>query len=517
MRKRKEQKTSKIDINSAIPIIRKIVLALLSGASGFAINWLFSDKFVEGLITLAVIGVFSLAGWLLTCVLESRMNVLHILNKDIKTGRYQEAVKLGYAVSRAWFLAGKNNERCQISKKVIEALDKLSRAKITTININDNDEDVSLLKAKITIDDYGWSYYLLDKAKNRDSAESIVKSGIVDCFRYVNPLIGKDKNDQEKEKFDKVCKTIFKGIRHLYAMRIEDLETLFETLPIQAVKSHAKLNVYTKNLISLGRFLGWLLNDEIMMNGATEEDCKVIIHDLFPEINQIGDFVAEFKNWVDKEMNNTKSAKFSIATYSPRTKYFLSMVRLCDISAEGLQPKQTYLDSATELALRMAVGYCTNTDDLKWITETFSFGKQAKDLFEDDNNLRNNDSERFVKSYVLLGTVAAASNNVSYFKEAKRAFEKAVEESEKVNRVDTYLRSQRKIISTNEKIFMYYYLSKSKSAQELQQDLIDVQTEMKKILAETQKFLGKSDPKMTDSCKVRAKKYNKIFKRLKES
>lgn len=503
---KKSKSQSQIDRESVIQVLRKVILALVSGIFGFALNWVFSEKIVEGLVTLCIVGVFCLSGWILTYVFESKTNILVILQKDIKSKKYQEAVKLGCAVSRALFLSSKNRERCLISERIITALNELQKENIVSVNVNDKLEDVLLLKAKIMIDDYGWSHYLCDTIKNRNGAEIKIKEGIKDCLRY-------SVSNSDNDRLDRVFAILFKGIRHLYAMRIEN----FEDMSAEELKNNSNelLIKYKSEILEAGCFLGWLLNDSVMINAADEETCKYFLLDLFPEIRTIQyDFVNKFKDWASASM---QKAKFAIGTYGFRTKHCLAMARICELEKNNIERKSEYLDNAKRLALLMTVGYSTSDADLIWIRDTFTFGAEIISLLVDRSSFRDNDSERFVKGYVLLGTVAAAFDDLNYLCEANTAFSKAVEESKKVNRVDTYLRSQRKIISTNEKIFLINYHGHLKSNSELIDDLLRIQKEMKRIQSETKKFIGYSDRKMSESCKSRSISYKKILKKLKEN
>ncbi len=504
MKKTDSGEKETFDFSKLITIVKKVILALISGIFGFALNWIFGDKLIEGIITLVVVGVLCLVGWILTCIFESKTNILTILQKDLKNEKYQEVVKLGCAVSRAMFLAEKNKERCLISEKVIEALDKIQKSNTVNIELSDRSEDVVLLKAKITIDDFGWSYYLCNNFKNKTSAENKIKEGIKDCLRYFISNSGEDKRNQ-------VFGIIFKGLRHLCSMNIEN----FEVISSKELRSNADLlKEYQIPIKNLGGFLGWLIGDCNMYEEGETENLKNYLVDLFPEISLIReDFIEQFQEWATKQM---KTAKFALGTYNFRTKFYLSLARICDIEDKVSNIKNNHLNDAKRLALLMTVGYSTSDQDLTWISSTFSFGNEISTLISERNYFKCKDSERFVKGYVLLGTVAMAFGNISFMKEARKAFEKAVEESKSVNRMDTYKRAQRKIISINERIFMYDFTGKLKSNEELLKDLNTIINRMNEIQLEAKTFLGYPDRKMTNSCKERKKKYKKIRRQLKE-
>lgn len=505
MKKRNTEEKSTVDFSKLIPIIKKIILALISGVFGFALNWIFGDRLIEGIITLVIVGLLCLAGWIVTCIYESKTNILTILQKDLKNGKNQEAVKLGCAVSRAMFLSGKNKERCLISERVIEALENIRKSNTTNIELNDKSEDVVLLKAKITIDDFGWSYYLCDNFKNKTSAENKVKEGIKDCLRYFISNSGEDKRNQ-------VFGIIFKGLRHLCSMNIEN----FEVISSEELRNNTDLlNEYKIQIKNLGGFLGWLINDCNMYESGQSNILINYLINIFPEINLIQEnFIDQFQQWAIKQM---KTAKFALGTYNFRTKFYLVLAKICDIEGKDTEIKNNYLNEAKRLSLLMTVGYSPSDQDLTWISSTFSFGNEISTLINERSCFKCKDSERFVKGYVLLGTVAMAFGNISFMEEAKNAFEKAVEESKSVNRIDTYQRAQRKIISINERIFMYYFMGKLKSSEELLKDINIIIKRMDEIQRETKDFLGCPDKKMTNSCKERKKKYKKIIRQLKEN
>ena len=505
MKKRIIRERQMFDVNSLIPIIRKVIVAFLSALFGFAINWVFDGKTTEGIVMLTILGILCVSVWIATCIFESKTNILAILQKDLKNGRYQEVVKLGCAVSRAMFLAGKNRERCLISDKVILALEEIERENITTIDVNEKPEEVILLKSKITIDDYGWSLYLCDTFKNRLSAENKIKEGIKDCLRYTVA-------NADEDKKNKAYGILFKGIRHLFAMCIEN----FEATPVMEFqKNTGMLPKYKNEIINIGGFLGWLLEDNTMYSNISTEHNKKYIIDLFPEIGLTKDaFIVQFQLWAKDEMKKTK---FALSTYNFRVKYFLAMAKICELENLDKSIKEVYLNNAKRLALLMTVGYSPSESDLNWIENTFTFGKEIFSLIKDGGYVKSKDSERFVKGYVLLGTVAAAFEDQAFLDEAKKAFKKAVEESKRVNRIDTYLRAQRKIISTNEKIFLYKYNKQIIPCSDMRDELENLQKEMVKILSETKQFLGYPDKKMVESCKNRKKKYKKIMQLLKEN
>lgn len=490
---KKRVKVSFFKKDKFIEILKTIVVSLLTGMLGFAIGWIFDGRVVLSLVVFSVMAVFALVAWIFTIIYEKSVSILEILNDDIKHERYQEAVKLGYSVSRALFLSGKNQERYRISEKVCQALDKLEG----NVIVNEKSESVGFLKSKLLIDDCGWSLYLLNRVGNRKAAESRIKEGINQCLRLsVAP--------QEAKKTYPV---VFKGIRHLFGMSIENFDEISK-FTLQNNKN--LLSEYIGSIYNYGGILGYLLGDSRMADIDNKENYYSIFSDISANAKNANAYFDGLKKWCEER---TDDKEFLLSTYNFRTKYFLGLLKASSLSDEASNDTK-YLKYAKELSIKMTLGYAATQADYEWMTHTISFSSEIEKY--DGDAFVKPDADRFVKGYVLVGTVAMISNDLQSLEDAKTSFIKAIAQSKKVNRVDTYLSAQRKLISVNERIFKLKYTMNYFDEYDQDDALEQLLNTMETILKESRSYLGYSDPKMEESCKERRKEYKKMIKSLRK-
>lgn len=486
-------KVSLFKKDKLIEILKTIVFSLLTGILGFAIGWIFDGRIVLSLVVFSVIAVFALVAWLFTTIYEKKVSILEILNDDIKHGRYQEAVKLGYSVSRALFLSGKNQERYRISGKVCHALDKLEG----NIIVNEKTESVGFLKAKLLIDDCGWSLYLLNHMGNRKAAESRIKEGINQCLRL----------SVASQEAKKTYPVVFKGIRHLFGMSINNFDEISK-ITLQSNKN--LLSEYMSSIYSYGGILGFLLGDSRMAEIDNREKYYSIFSDISANAKNADAYFDGLKKWCEERADDKE---FLLSTYNFRAKYFLGLLKAHSVNNETSKGAN-YLEYAKELAIKMTLGYAATQADFEWMIHTISFSSEIE-KYKGDSFVKP-DADRFVKGYVLVGTVAMVSNDLQSLEDAKTSFVKAVAQSKKVNRVDTYLSAQRKLISVNERIFKLKYTMNYFDEYDQQDALEQLLSTMETILKESRTYLGYLDSKMEESCKERRKEYKKLIKFLKK-
>lgn len=490
---KKRKKASFVKKDKFISTLKSIVVSVVTGMLGFAIGWFFDGRVALSIIVFSIMAVFALVAWIFTTVYEKSVSILEMLNDDIKHEKYQEAVKLGYSVSRALFLSGKNQERYRITEKVCQALDKLDGE----IIVNDKSEKVSFLKAKLLIDDCGWSLYLLNRFGNRKSAESRIKEGINQCLRLSATFL-----DEEK-----TFSVVFKGIRHLFGMSIEN----FDETPKSILQNNEELlEDYIDSINNYGGLLGFLLDDERMFDKNNQSHYYDIFSTISMGAKNAKEYFTKLKEWCKERIQEDE---FLLSTYNFRTKYFLGQIKYNQINNITLD-EYGCLDYAKELAIKMTLGYASNPSEYDWLRHTISFAEVI------ENNKKSAfvkpDSDRFVKGYVLVGTVAMVSNDLQSLEDARTSFSKAIVQSKKVNRTDTYLSAQRKLISANERIYKLKVALNCFDEIDNQESLQQLLESMETILKECKAYLGYSDPKMEESCKERRREYKRLMKELKK-
>ncbi len=488
-------KTSIINKDKIFATIKTIVLSLVTGMLGFAIGWIFDGRVVLSIIVFSILAFFTLVAWVFTVIYEKSVSILSILNADIKHERYQEAVRLGYSVSRALYLSGKNKERYRISEKVCLALSYLDG----TIMIDNKQVNVALLKSKLLIDECGWSLYIINQFENRKAAENRIKEGINQCLNQCATY------DDEVLTYP----IVFKGLRHLFGMVIHN----FDETSIQTLQNNSfMLNQYIDLIKYYGGIYGFLLDESFMADLNNSELYSDVFNSISMGAKNSRLYFMNLKKWCYDHKKHDNSYNFS--DYSPVIRYCLGIVkanRILNINEQN----EMYLDYAKELAIKMTLGFASNPSDYDWLCHSISFVDCINRNIK--YACKSPDSDRFVKGYVLVGTIAMYSNDLQSLEDARTAFLKAIIYSKRVNRVDTYISAQRKLISVNERIFRTKCDMDLFDKMDAQTNLDDLTDSMEQILKESKQFLGCSDRKMEESCKERRKEYRRIREKLKKA
>lgn len=483
---------------------KTICVSLITGALGFSIGWFFEGKVVLSLIVFSILAVIAIILGLFSIVYEKKVSILSILKDNMAKGKYVEAVKLGYPISRALFLAARYDDRYLISEKVCECLEKMDE---NYIILNEQLENVHLLRIKIKMDDLGWSLYEMNPIEYRHSAEAKVKEALAECIVF---------NGSEKEN-EKVYKTIFMGIRHLFGMCVdtfdEEIHLIAKSPRENALRCMRK---YEEEVLLYGGVLGYLINDSQIVdctdkNGFIENVRKL-------NLGEEKQVELKFMNVLDW-IKTSGQGKFMQNTYNFRAKYFLTLARinLLRINMEENDNEElrctieNYLDKANIYALKMTIGYASQPSNYDWI-RNLSFGSNLAEV--EKISCSYPDNERYVKGYILLGTIAMQRNNLLVLNDAKKAFQLAVRESRAVNRRDAYCRSQRKLISVEERIFRLKWELKIFNKDVALEELQKLTSYNDQILKETKEYLGAADPKMVKSCKERKASYKHLKKEI---
>lgn len=475
-----------------IEVLKTIVLSLATGLLGFAAGWLFEGKIVLSVIVFSVLAVFGAAIWIFTVIYEKKVSIIEMLNDNIRQGKYREAVKLGYSVSRTLFLSGRYIERYRISEKVCQALDNIDGAVV----VNGAEENADFLRAKILIDDCGWSLYLVDRFSYKKSAESKVKEGINECLRLADTFDDKDK----------IFSIVFVGIRHLFGMSVENFEKEEkETL----TKNDVLVSDYISNIEMYGGILGLLLDDKRMYAFEKQEDYLKTFDDITLHARNSRKFFVDLKEWC---LTSLKKDKFIQSTYNFRSKFFFVLYKAYIFNN---QPKNNFLEYAKETALLMTLGYSRCEEDCKLLSKTSLYAPEIEKYHKYKFSFP--DRERLVKGMLLLGKVAMAhETELQSLEDAKKIFVKTSAASKDINRIDTYVSSQKNRIALNERLFNLKLSLNYLSDIEAYEELHRISEEMQTISRETKQYVGYLDDEMRKSCRKRARKYREMMKKIKQ-
>ena len=421
--------SSYVQKDKIITNIKVSIAAIVSALVSLAANWLFDGHFVWAIIVTAFLVTFSIVIIIFLNVYEKRVSILAIMNNDISRKKYQEAAKLGYSVSRAFFLAGKNKERSNIAKKVIEALNKLNGR----IMINRKTYDVEILKAHILIDDYAWSLYLTDRFNKKEDAEFNIKKGINSsvCLSL------------RKKKADTYY-TTFKGLRHLFAMVIEN----FHKEPIEVLKFDRELlNDYKTKIEYYGGLLGYLIDEKIMYDTEKTQGYIDAFKNITLEAENYRSYLSDFRAWCIYEISEKHPLLFS--TYMFRILYLTGLHKI-NVIENNISNSPKLLEYARDLSVEMTMGYANDPLDYEWLFEKGEYFDSTRKHLE--FSCIQKDQERFVKGCYMIGFVAKEFDERNYLNFANKAYKKAISLCKDINRTDIYLDAQKDRILVKERL-----------------------------------------------------------------
>lgn len=489
--KRKEFKIK--DFERVAVVIRMIVIAIATGLLGFLGGWLFEGKIVLTLIVFGFLCFGCVVAWAISYIYSKRINILSMMDEDIKKKKYESVVEFGVSVSRALHLAGRNWERFMISEKVCDALKALPPGK--EIQVNGQTEKVSLLRVKILLDDCGWAVYSINPFVYKEIAEGKIIGGISSCVEMA-------KNDKRIDT-NKVYETTFIGLRHLFGMIIDNFDLEEKD---RLINNEGKVKEYIKACELYGGLLGYLLEDEKMYDKNKKKDYQKLFFDICDgEDDDENSFFNNLKNWAEGNLKNNK--KFAQTTYNFRAKYFYMLYKAKKI----LNPKEkdckymkNYLDNAENMAIKFVLGCASKEEDLDCIDIDKKILAEHEFTFPD--------TKRLSKAYLLLGKIVMISETVNKFSYAKTLFKKAAELS-KGSRLGTYISAQKNIIAVNERILNNKLNNQRKSASNKADEVRIVLKEMNEIQEECKKVAPEDfvDAQMVESCKIRKKRYKNLI------
>lgn len=496
-----QKRSNEKELEKLAIITRTIVIAIATGLIGFLGGWIFEGRIVLSLIVFGFLFLGCIIAWISSYVFSKRINVLSIMDEDIKKGNYENAVKFGISVSRALHLSGRNWERFKISEKVCEALKGMPSEK--EITIGDKVEKVSFLRAKMLIDDCGWSLYSISPFNYKNRAVNKIMGGIQLCVRM----------EHSTEVRDKVYETTFKGLRHLFGMVIENFDREEKD---KLANRQELLEQYIKDSQAYGELLGYLLGDTRMYDEREKTKYQELFNYVSFSSDPNGGFLENLKKWAQKKLIDDK--KFRQSTFYFRAKYFYSIFKANKMkdalrNESRAEVLEACWNNAKEMALKLALGYAKDDNDLHCLYGTF----YCEDIEKyKDVKFASPDNERFVKAYLLLGKIAMVSENPSKFLDAKELFIKTTELS-RGKRLVTYISAQKNIIAVNERLLNNVLNYSEIDNQTKREEVFKVLKEMEDIQIQCSQVApeGFLDSEMKKSCKRRKKRYKKLISEYK--
>ena len=473
---KKSKKNQPHSLEKAEVIIRAVVVAIATGMLGFFGSWLFDGRVVLSLVVLGFLCVGCIVAWLISYLCTRRIDVLAIMDDDIRKNKHESTVKFGISVSRALHLSGRNWERFKIAEKVCDALKALPADK--EIKVHDRVERVSYLRAKILLDDCGWALYSINPMLYRKKAERKIMEGISACVRMM----------RSDEPDPKVCETAFVGFRHLFGMVVENFEREGKD---KLAQNQPLLAQYIEDCQTYGGLLGYFLGDVKMYDSGSEEQYRALFDEITLGADAMGVAFDRLTEWARGALSNPENKKFRQSTFNFRSKYFYTMykaMRLMHGPGEELVDK--YWRQAKEMALKFALGYARKEADIDFLRSTFYAADVEKYRAE---WFIYPDSERMVKSILLLGKVAMVREKASY------------------------ISAQKNIIAVNERMLNLELGSTHFDDEAKLEKLEEVLSEMDRIQKECQETAPEDfvDNEMDRSCKHRRANYKKLMRKYK--
>lgn len=184
-----------------------LVIGALLGALISAVligNYLWSAFFVVFVIAIVVVY------FILISSLNKKRDIYKIIDNELKNGNYIQVIRIGYTLSRALHLGGHYQLRYDIGLLMDKACSQIENNK--TIRINEEKLTIEYIKAKILIDDLGWTAHLL-------CFDDISKNNINNGLKIVSLLVSKleayEAGEIDRDLYKRSKKLEIKGYRHL--------------------------------------------------------------------------------------------------------------------------------------------------------------------------------------------------------------------------------------------------------------------------------------------------------------
>ena len=131
----------------------------LSGLLSILIGQALSKIFEKEWVFFLAFGIVFIVFIVVTLIFEHvavNFNISKIIEKDLKDKKYKSVIRLAYPLSRPLWIAGKYDLRIKLGRQVLTALNSLTE---DTLLLDDKKVSVEELKARILIDDLGWTIF----------------------------------------------------------------------------------------------------------------------------------------------------------------------------------------------------------------------------------------------------------------------------------------------------------------------------------------------------------------------
>jgi hypothetical protein len=223
-------------------IVKMILSGLMSILVGQAISKLFNKEWVFFLVFGIVFIIFIVFMFIIERF-EINFNILKIISKDLKDKRFKSVVRLAYPLSRPLWVAGKYDLRIKIGRQILLALNSLME---DTVLIDEKKISVEELKAKVLMDDLGWTIFRI----NPNSYECIanIERGIIIAkkeqlfslaikgHRHLIGIYSELKNDEKIKENIEEAKTICSNENYKRKTSVKERESVLMGLDYALLK-----------------------------------------------------------------------------------------------------------------------------------------------------------------------------------------------------------------------------------------------------------------------------------------
>lgn len=155
-----------------ISLLKRIMEWIISGAIGAIFGALFIGQYLWSVFFSILILLCAIIYIVATNRFNSKCDIVKIMKDELNAGNNIQVIRMGYPLSRSLHLGGRNTLRYKLGGIISEACDHTSQS---YIRIDDKKIPILYIKAKILIDDLGWTAYRIGYA---DIAQEHIREGI---------------------------------------------------------------------------------------------------------------------------------------------------------------------------------------------------------------------------------------------------------------------------------------------------------------------------------------------------
>jgi len=159
-----------------------------SGARSFfqhAVNWvigaaigaifgaIFTENYIWSIVFAVLLALVAFGYVMVSSKVNSKCDVVKIMQAELKAGNYKQVIRLGYPLSRPLHISYRDTLRKEIGLIIKQACENMSDEE--EIQVQGDKLSVAYIKAKTLIDDLGWAVH---KAGDSSTAQENITQGI---------------------------------------------------------------------------------------------------------------------------------------------------------------------------------------------------------------------------------------------------------------------------------------------------------------------------------------------------